>query len=50
MQSMYLGRITTQDDDEGLYVDITGTVDDVRQEPVIEIDGRATETILFSML
>ncbi len=33
------GRITTENDDEGPYVDITGTVDDVRQEPVIEIDG-----------
>ena len=33
------GRITTQNDDEGPYVDITGTVDDIRQEPVIEIDG-----------
>ena len=33
------GRITTDNDDEGPYVDITGTVDDVRQEPVIEIDG-----------
>ena len=33
------GRITDEDDDEGPYVDITGTVDDVRQEPVIEIDG-----------
>ena len=33
------GRITTEDDDEGPYVDITGTVDDVRQEPVIEVDG-----------
>jgi UbiD family decarboxylase len=33
------GRITLEDDDEGPYVDITGTVDDVRQEPVIEIDG-----------
>ena len=29
-------RITLADDDEGPYVDITGTVDDVRQEPVIE--------------
>ena len=29
-------RITLRDDDEGPYVDITGTVDDVRQEPVIE--------------
>ena len=33
------GRITVDDDDEGPYVDITGTVDDVRQEPVIEVDG-----------
>ena len=33
------GRITLEDDDEGPYVDITGTVDDVRQEPVIEVDG-----------
>jgi 2,5-furandicarboxylate decarboxylase 1 len=33
------GRITSDDDDEGPYVDITGTVDDVRQEPVIEIEG-----------
>ena len=33
------GRITTENDDEGPYVDITGTVDDIRQEPVIEIDG-----------
>ena len=31
-------RITLEDDDEGPYVDITGTVDDVRQEPVIEYD------------
>jgi len=33
------GRVTTDNDDEGPYVDITGTVDDIRQEPVIEIDG-----------
>ena len=33
------GRITTENDDEGPYVDITGTVDGIRQEPVIEIDG-----------
>ena len=33
------GRITTENDDEGPYVDITGTVDDIRKEPVIEIDG-----------
>ena len=32
-------RITTQNSDEGPYVDITGTVDDVRQEPVIEYDS-----------
>ena len=32
-------RITLEDDDEGPYVDITGTVDDVRQEPVIEYDA-----------
>jgi len=29
--------ITCDDDDEGPYIDITGTVDDVRQEPVIEV-------------
>jgi len=29
--------ITLEDDDEGPYVDITGTLDQVRQEPVIEI-------------
>ena len=33
------GHITLEDDDEGPYVDITGTVDDVRQEPVIEVEG-----------
>jgi UbiD family decarboxylase len=33
------GRITAELDDEGPYVDITGTVDDIRQEPVIAIDG-----------
>ncbi len=32
-------RITLEDDDEGPYVDITGTVDDVRQEPVIAYDA-----------
>ena len=36
---VWWGRITLENDDEGPYVDITGTVDDVRQEPVIEIDG-----------
>ena len=33
------GRILTTDADEGPYVDITGTVDDIRQQPIIEIDG-----------
>ena len=33
------GRITTQTDSEGPYVDITGTLDDVRMEPVIEYDA-----------
>lgn len=32
-------RITLQEDDEGPYVDITGTVDDIRQEPLIEYDA-----------
>ena len=32
-------RITLKLDDEGPYVDITGTVDGVRQEPVIEYDS-----------
>ena len=32
-------RIATKLDDEGPYVDITGTVDDIRQEPVIEYDS-----------
>ncbi len=31
-------RITMERDDEGPYVDITGTVDDIRQEHVIEYD------------
>ncbi|MEK9650937.1 MAG: UbiD family decarboxylase [Poseidonia sp.] len=38
---VWWGRITLEDDDEGPYVDITGTVDDVRQEPVIAVDGLA---------
>jgi 2,5-furandicarboxylate decarboxylase 1 len=38
------GRITLDDADEGPYVDITGTVDDVRQQPVIAIDGVAHRT------
>ncbi|MFQ3344546.1 MAG: UbiD family decarboxylase [Candidatus Thalassarchaeaceae archaeon] len=32
-------RITMETDDEGPYVDITGTVDGVRQEPVIVYDS-----------
>ncbi len=32
-------RITMDTDEEGPYVDITGTVDDIRQEPVIEYDS-----------
>jgi len=36
---VFWGRITQDDDEEGPYVDITGTVDDVRLQPVIEIDG-----------
>tara|TARA_B100000929_G_scaffold243658_1_gene201424 strand:+ start:1345 stop:2550 length:1206 start_codon:yes stop_codon:yes gene_type:complete len=32
-------RITLELDDEGPYVDITGTVDEIRQEPVIEYDS-----------
>ena len=36
---VFWGKITLENDDEGPYVDITGTVDDVRQEPVIEFDG-----------
>ena len=38
---VWWGRVTLDDDDEGPYVDITGTVDDVRQEPVIAVDGLA---------
>ena len=32
-------RITQNTDEEGPYVDITGTVDDIRLEPVIEYDA-----------
>jgi UbiD family decarboxylase len=32
-------RITLLKDDEGPYVDITGTIDGIRQEPVIEYDA-----------
>ncbi len=36
---VFWGKITLDNDDEGPYVDITGTLDDIRQEPVIEFDG-----------
>ena len=36
---VFWGKITLENDDEGPYVDITGTVDDIRQEPVIKIEG-----------
>ena len=36
---VFWGKITLDNDDEGPYVDITGTLDDVRQEPVIQFDG-----------
>ena len=36
---VFWGKITLDNDDEGPYVDITGTLDDVRQEPVIEFAG-----------
>ena len=32
-------RITLETDEEGPYVDITGTVDGIRKEPVIEYDA-----------
>jgi len=34
-----LGRITNEKADEGPFVDITGTYDRVRKEPVIEVDA-----------
>ena len=45
-------RITTKLDDEGPYVDITGTVDDIRQEPVIEYDSiyHRNEPIFLSLI
>jgi len=33
------GRITLEDAPEGPYVDITGTVDEIRMQPVIEVDS-----------
>ena len=49
---VWWGRITLENDDEGPYVDITGTVDDVRQEPVIEVDGLShrTEPIFHALI
>ena len=38
------GAITLEDDEEGPYVDITGTVDDVRQQPGIRVEGVAHRT------
>ncbi|HVO77285.1 MAG TPA: UbiD family decarboxylase, partial [Methanomassiliicoccales archaeon] len=32
------GRITSETTDEGPFVDITGTYDDVRSQPIVEID------------
>lgn len=32
------GRVTAEEADEGPFVDITGTVDPVRRQPVVEID------------
>ncbi len=32
------GRITSREGDEGPFVDITGTYDHIRQQPVVEID------------
>jgi UbiD family decarboxylase len=29
--------ITSEDDDEGPYIDITGTIDDIRKQPVIKV-------------
>lgn len=34
---LFEATITLEDDDEGPYVDITGTLDDVRKQPVIEV-------------
>ncbi|RZP09928.1 MAG: UbiD family decarboxylase [Candidatus Poseidoniales archaeon] len=45
-------RITLKLDDEGPYVDITGTVDGVRQEPVIEYDSvyHRTEPVFHALI
>ena len=45
-------RITLKLDNEGPYVDITGTVDGVRQEPVIEYDSvyHRTEPVFHALI
>ncbi len=35
---VFEGRVTKEEHDEGPFVDITGTVDPVRKQPVVEID------------
>lgn len=44
--------ITCDDDDEGPYIDITGTIDHVRQEPVIEVSAihHRTNPIFHALL
>ena len=36
---VFTAKITNQDDEEGPYVDITGTVDDIRMQPVIHVES-----------
>lgn len=47
-----VAKITLDDDDEGPYIDITGTVDEIRQEPVIEVLSihHRTDPILHVLL
>lgn len=46
------GRITSKTIDEGPFVDITGTIDNVRKQPVVEIDAinRRTDSIMQLLL
>jgi len=46
------GRITADEDDEGPFVDITGTYDKVRQQPVVEVDKiyRREDAIFHALL
>ncbi len=46
------GRITAEEDKEGPFVDITGTYDKVRQQPVVEIDRiyKREEAIFHALL